>query len=274
MYVLFDSGGTRTRVATSTDGHTLGEHVEVFESNGLFDVDMCSIASAARKLAGNHRIEGIIGGVAGVLDSSKSSLTHAPHKRHWEGKSIAKALSSEFGAPVRLENDTALVALGEAHFGAGQGHSIVAYLTFSTGVGGARVEGGNLTSHTSSFEPGHQLFLHSDLTYSTLEDVASGAQLARRYGSTRAAFANPGVRDSIERAVAIGVHNTLAYWSPDVVVLGGGLVTGTEGHVVNLDAVVAHVQRYSSVVSIPPIVKASCGQNGGLLGALTQVRYL
>ena len=76
--------------------------------------------------------------------------TYEDRRRHryqqvgWERLPIATTLEKEFDLPVSMENDCNLAALAEAHFGAGQGHRTVFYVTLGTGVGGGIVHDGHI----------------------------------------------------------------------------------------------------------------------------------
>ena len=83
-------------------------------------------------------------------------LVNAPHLPGWIRKPFSERLKAELACPVFLENDSAIVALGEAHHGAGKGDDIMAYLTVSTGMGGARIVHGAIDVNVFGFEPGHQ----------------------------------------------------------------------------------------------------------------------
>jgi len=70
---------------------------------------------------------------------------------------LALALERELGLPVRVENDAALAALGEARFGADAPVADLIHLTLGTGVGGGLVLGSELHTGTDgmAMEIGH-----------------------------------------------------------------------------------------------------------------------
>ena len=102
-------------------------------------------------------INAAAGGVPGILNKEKTVLLSAPNLEKWEDVFLKEALEKALDVPVRLENDAALGALGEAVFGAGKDKRIVAYFTVSTGVGGARVTDGRLDEGAFGFEPHRQI---------------------------------------------------------------------------------------------------------------------
>jgi glucokinase len=76
-----------------------------------------------------------------------------------------------------------LAGLAEAHFGAGQGKSRVAYMNIGSGIGGALVIDGRLyaSQGEGASEIGHLRIRpgHPGAPWQTLEDLASGWSLAR-----------------------------------------------------------------------------------------------
>jgi predicted NBD/HSP70 family sugar kinase len=117
---------------------------------------------AAREVCNGERVTGIAGGVRVILDHEKTMMLSDPGGTlpDWQRKPLASALSKRLdGAPVYIENDKAVVGLGEATYGAGVGYGIVAYHTVSTGVGGVRTEDGKISRASAGFEPGHQIIV-------------------------------------------------------------------------------------------------------------------
>lgn len=144
---------------------------------------------AIRELVGDESVEGIAGGIRGALSAHKTGIISEVILTDWVNHEITTDIAAPFGAPAYLENDAAVVGLGEVHYGGGRGHQIVAYHTVSTGVGGARFVDGQLDMARVNFEPGHQIldfdrsFLDASLL-PTLENLVSGAALERRRHET------------------------------------------------------------------------------------------
>src|SRR6185503_10097023 len=99
----------------------------------------------------------------------------------WKAKPLADDLEALFHAPAYLENDTAIVGLGEAVYGAGKGVQIVVYVTVSTGVNGVRVVDGMIEKSRQGFEIGGQ-YLSMNPQH-TLEELVSGTAVTERFGS-------------------------------------------------------------------------------------------
>ncbi|MFO0718887.1 MAG: ROK family protein [Candidatus Paceibacterota bacterium] len=274
MYLLFDIGGTNTRVAFSKDGKDIGEPV-VFPTPQDFEEAMKAMKKALVDLGvavGSFKIA--CGGVPGVFDKVAGSLTFSPNLPDWVGKALREKLFQSFGVPVHIENDASLVGLGEAHYGAGKGFSIVEYITVSTGVGGARIVDGKIDEKSVGFEPGQEVMTFgaenvgtSSGEKTTFENAVSGTALEKRFGKKPKEVTDPQVWEELAEKLAFGLHNTIVLWSPDVLVLGGSMIVGDPA--ISVERTDFYLQKMLKIFPKPPILKkAELGALGGLWGAL------
>lgn len=226
-------------------------------------------------LADKREVTAIVGGIAGPLNEGQTMLVKSPNLSGWVGHDIKNALHEAYKVPVELENDAALVGLGEAHFGAGRGKSIVAYLTVSTGVGGVRIIDGKIDRASLGFEPGHQI-IDADNTLcptcdgNDLEAYVSGTSIEKRFGVKPYEIHDPAVWDELAKFLAYGLNNTIVYWSPDIVVVGGSMMKEVG---IPIPAVKKHLAEILKIFpNIPDIEKAELGDFGGLYGSLALAR--
>lgn len=106
---------------------------------------------------GHERLLGIALGVPGLVDQDTGDLLFAPNLR-WKDVAIKRLLSVAFpGAPVFVENEANLAALGEYFYGAAKGYDDVLYISTGVGLGGAIVRRGQIVRGKSGFaaEFGH-----------------------------------------------------------------------------------------------------------------------
>jgi glucokinase len=171
MFILVDIGSAKTRVARSLDLETLDQTVVLATPND-YRSGRDRLIALAQELSGGGRVEALAVGAPGVISRDRRTLMHAPNLAGWDGASLVDDLQHVLGAPVILENDTAMVGLGEAIFGAGRGATILAYVTVSTGVNGARIVDGVIDRAIFNFEIGEQI-LGTVLDAPTLEDLVS-----------------------------------------------------------------------------------------------------
>lgn len=269
-YVLFDIGGTNTRVGVSHDGKTISSS-EMFKTPKDFDSGVDAIVSTVNYLLKEEKPKIAAGGVAGPLTRDKSGTVNAPHLPGWSGRPLKIELSTKLGCEVYLENDTAMAGLGEAVFGAGKNSNIVSYLTISTGVNGIRVVDKKLEVSSLGFEVGHQIIdLDGSLRHAELEDLISGSALERRYGKRPQDITDPSIWEDVARFVAIGLNNLIVFWSPDIIVLGGSMMKK-----ISIERVKMHLRNTLKMYpGLPEIVKGELADLGGLWGALHYLNSL
>jgi len=271
-YLLFDIGGTNTRVALSNDLKSF-ETPEKFKTPKKFDEGIEEIVKVAKELAPKG-LEGVAGGIRGTLNHDNTELVMDYTLSDWIEKPILKTLEKKLNTKVLLENDAALCGLGEANFGAGKGHEIVVYHTVSTGVGGAKIENGKIDNSYYGFEPGRQIIdvdrtiLGEDIL-PTLENLVSGTAVEERVGSKPYEIPQEdAIWDQLAFYLANGLRNSVMYWSPDIIVLGGSMVVGDPR--IFLEDIKKHAETVIGVdMPVPEIVDAKLGDYGGLYGAMS-----
>lgn len=278
MYLVFDVGGTKMRVARSEDCKTFSEPL-IVPTPQSFDEGIVKLKELFNQASEGKKPVAVCGGVAGPFNRERDRLTRAPHLPDWAGKPLKAELESLLDLPVFLENDTALVGLGEAVVGAGIGRPIVAYITVSTGVGGVRIVNDHIDVHTNSFEPGHQYIDFSDYdigqcscgSYGHLETYVSGTDFLRRFGKRpEEVDSTSEIWDIQARILAFGLANTVVHWTPDMIVLGGSMMK-IPG--IPLDAVRRHLAELLTIYEHPPLVEKSLlADLGGLHGGLAYLR--
>lgn len=273
MYIAFDIGGTKTRVAVSHDCISFNEP-EVFATEKKFENGVANIIKVIKAKTGNKKIFALGGGVAGPLNKEKTELVNSPNLRNWKHKPLVQTLSIALDAPVYLENDTAIVGLGEAVAGAGKNYPIVAYVTISTGVNGARIVDKRIDRSSFGFEIGHHIINGAAMTRSarggTVEDIISGSAIEKKYHIKPWEVDDPKIWNEIGLWTARAMVNTAVFWSPDAIVLGGSMMK-TKG--ISLSTVKKY---YDALLNIfpekPLLLKAELGDIGGLHGGLAYIR--
>lgn len=271
MYIVFDIGGTNTRVGISEEGRTIARTV-IYETPVSFERGIAMLKKAIASLTGERSVTAIAGGIAAVLDMRRSELVAAPNLPEWTHKPLRAWLQDALSAPVFIENDAALEGLGEAINGAGKGDAIVAYLTIGTGIGGTRIVHGDIDLNVSGFEPGHQIILaethaHGVETHD-LESLVSGRALIGRYGAKIFTDVTHPAWKEAARVLAYGIYNTVLYWSPTSVILGGGVCKS-----IPCASIKEQISLLPQIFSPMPDVRyAVLGDISGLYGALAILR--
>ena len=231
MYILFDIGGTKMRVAGSRDCKEFVSEPVIVDTPKDFEEGMKVLKQTIVDISNGEDIEMMGGGVAGPFNQETGCLVGGPNLNDWIDKPFASNLKDEFNVPVHVENDTANVGLGEMHYGAGSKEGVGVYITVSTGVGGARFVDGYIDAAAVGFEPGHEIIdpdksMCPDCENGELESYIGGAATEKRLGVKPYEITDPVFWDTYAKYLAYGLNNTIVHWSPNVVVLGGSMIVG------------------------------------------------
>jgi glucokinase len=279
--VSVDLGGTNTRVAI-VDAAGRIEAREV-EPTARMDEHPDELVGLVKRVADGSGADRAVIGVPGRVDHGLGRLEYAPNlPLHWATHISEAELASSLGMPVALANDADLAAVGEYRFGAARGTMDMVYLTMSTGVGCGVILGGKLLHGRRSLaEAGHTTIdARADEGARTFEQTSSGTalgRLAERHGLAARGkdlvelvrAGDPAARrawDDLVRAAGFGVASLAHLFSPEVIVIGGGLgLTGDLLYDPLRTALADHGPR-----DLPEpirIARAELGDDAGLIGA-------
>ncbi|MFH1781404.1 MAG: ROK family protein, partial [Patescibacteria group bacterium] len=205
MYILFDVGGTNLRIATSTNLKKL-DNFKIVKTPKNYNQALEIFREHA-----DEKVKGVAGGLPCTFKNSKKQIAICPNLPKWNNKNIYNDLSKIFKTKnIKLENDAALAGLGEAVHGAGKKYKIISYLTLSTGIGGAKIVDKKLVENYLGYEPGFQI-----IDFKNKQQLIAGSDLNK--------IKKPDWED-INNRLAAGIYNSIIFWSPEVVVLGGGML--------------------------------------------------
>ena len=97
----------------------------------------------------SSQLDSISIAAAGVINFNKGLITSSPNLPGWCDIPLRDIVREKYRVNTFLINDASAAALGEHHFGAGEGVNNLIYLTVSTGVGGGIIINGELYSGAS-----------------------------------------------------------------------------------------------------------------------------
>src|SRR5215470_6072393 len=120
-----DLGGTNLRIAAvNEEGRllekvTLGTKVALGRDSVIND--MCdAIRHLSEKYQSGGRLLGVGIGVPGIIDMQTGMVRESPNLPGWSDYPVRKEIETRLQAPVILENDANVAALGEKWLGAGR----------------------------------------------------------------------------------------------------------------------------------------------------------
>ena len=265
MYILIDIGGTNTRVALTRDRETFGDP-SIFPTEQNFDTWFSQVLHHITALTGGEQITAIILGMAGSFSPDHSSVYASPHLPEWRGINLREKLGGWFNCATVIENDTALVGLGEALYGGGRGHDIVVYITISTGVGGVRIVDGKVDRNKFGFEIGHQIVNEGK----EIEYYLAGSSHQTRFGMPSKEIKDKKFWKEVNYYTGVLAANTTMYWSPSVIVFGGPVMKDID--IIEVENVMGGFTKIYE--TLPAITRNELGDLGGLYGGMALSKQL
>jgi len=300
LAIGIDLGGTQVRAALiDEDGNVLKRAAlptAAAAGPSVVTDQLHELATSVSASASRHQLVGVGVSSPGPIDTERGIALSIPTLAGFVDVPFAQMIEDRIGLPVWLENDGIAAALGEWRFGAGRQKQNLVYVTVSTGIGGGVVSDGRLLRGRRGLAGhiGHMTIVRDGQpcpcgNKGCWEAYASGTAFGQRArlragpiatllgdGASidgRAVFAAAPQGDTLalelvsEEAdlLGIGIANLLHLYSPDVVVVGGGMASG-------FDLLHPGIIARISVAAMPafrdtPIVRAALGDNSGLIGA-------
>ncbi len=301
--LALDIGGTHMRAAVFPENQSKPagqKRIQTYaEGENSLERLLALIKDVTPENAAVHAV-GI--GIPGVIDPETEMIVTAPNLEDWVGIPIAQRIEDAIGAPTALGNDANLAALGEWHFGAGQGHMHLVYLTISTGIGGGVISGGRLLKgkHGMAGELGHVTILPGGPVCSCgqrghLEALSSGPGIMKyvaeqlKLGRESSLSGNPDpkqislaaregdplAKEAFDRAgyyLGLMIANTLMIFNPSIVILGGGVSQTGELLLEPVRKAVRQSVLSTAYLEDLTIRQAALGDDAGLFGALALAR--
>lgn len=312
LLLALDFGGTKLSAASIVNGeHAWRERRRTLSAaNATAENDLRIMLQMARDLLQERRPAAIGVSFGGPVDYERSLVRLSHHVPGWEETPLGQLLEEALQAPVAVDNDANVAALGEQRFGAGRGLRHLFYVTVSTGVGGGWILNGQPWRGAQGMagEIGHTVvdprgprclcgkrgcverlasgpYMAQDARQRLQEQPHQGAILRRLCDgdlqaidgellSQAAAAGDALAREILDRgawALGVGLGNAANLVNPQRVVLGGGVTKAGERWW-------RRVQETADAVSLPEvdvdITLAELGDDAPLWGAVALAQAL
>jgi len=223
-----DLGGTKVQAARIVGGKIQQSWKQLITSSGSEEQVVDEVKTAISAVM-TPEVHGIGIGVPSIVDVEKGIVYDVQNIPSWKEVPLKSILEAAFGIPVSMNNDANCFALGEFHFGKGQGTQNFIGLIIGTGMAAGIVLNGQLYNgrHGGAGEFGMIPYLDQYVEYYAsgqfFENVhqVSGLAVARSAAIGEATalsmFAEYG------RHLANGIKSILYTLDPDRIVLGGSV---------------------------------------------------
>jgi glucokinase-like ROK family protein len=246
-------------------------------------------------------------GIPGPVEFRTGRPISPPIMPGWDGYPIRPRFAEAYDAPVWVDNDVNVLALGEWRSGIAEGHDNVVFVKIGTGIGAGLISDGQLHrgSQGSAGDVGHIQVVDDKSVVcrcgnvGCLEAVAGGEALARsgaaaaREGrsdllrtavdqtgtltaedvSRAAAFGDPVAVELLQtagRRIGAMLASVVNFFNPSLIVIGGGVAFSGD-HL--LASIRETVYRRSLPLATRDLVikRSSLGGLGGVIGVAAMV---
>ena len=269
--LVADLGATSIDVALTTlDGRILGHHDEPARIEAGPEACLDRVEELFDQLiATTPRVPGRLWGIGiavpGPVEFATGRPISPPIMPGWDGYPIRERFADRYGAPVWVDNDVNVLALGEWRSGVAAGHDDVVVIKIGTGIGAGIISDGRLHrgAQGSAGDVGHIQVVDDPTVVcrcgniGCLEALAGGAALARageqaaldgrsprlrtaldQRGSVTAedvaraaSFGDPvavALLQSAGRRVGSMLASVVNFFNPSLIVIGGGVANSPD----------------------------------------------
>ncbi len=226
-----DIGGTKFTAALFRGGSMARRESRRTDREGGREWMLAQLRDIGRRWREEEEFTAIGVGFGGPVDYASQQVVLSTHVGGWQGFDLPAWLREEFGAPVLMDNDANVGALGEGLHGAGRGFRPLFYMTLSTGIGGGILLESGIYRGADSYagEIGH-LNIRPDGppclcgSNGCFERMCCGLWLEQDYGrSARELMQDAAFVERYVVDLARGLKAAIMLLNPARIVIGGGI---------------------------------------------------
>ena len=273
--LAIDIGGTKFSMAVFDGERMVERGSRATDRSGGRDWMLDQIASVVTGWRGRYTFERCGIGFGGPVDFRAQRVALSTHVGGWENFDLTGYVHGIAGAPVVMDNDANVGALGEQRYGAGKGCDPLFYMTLSTGIGGGIIAGGRVYRGADSYagEIGHLTIRPNGPeclcgSNGCLERLCCGLWLERDHGRpAKELMRDPGFVEHYVVDLALGLKSCTMLLNPERIVIGGGISKAGEALFAPLRFALRRQITSWSRARID-VVPAALGDDSVLWGAL------
>lgn len=229
--LAIDIGGTKFTMALFAEGRMVERETRATDRDGGREWMLERIREIGLAWRAREPFQATGVGFGGPVDYAAQQVVLSTHVGGWNNFDLPRFLRETFGAPVLMDNDANVGALGEGLHGAGQGHRPLFYMTLSTGIGGGILTAEGVLRGADSYagEIGH---INIDPegpeclcgSRGCFERMCCGLWLERDHGMpAHVLLADPAFVERYVVKLARGLKAAVMLLNPSRIVIGGGI---------------------------------------------------
>lgn len=253
-----DIGGTKTLVARLNNAGVIKESTR-FPTPKNYTVFLRELAKVVADITTDDVIACTVA-APGLIDRTRG-VVKAFGNLPWRDVPLKQDVERILSCPTLLENDANLAGLSESKLLTQ--YPCVLYVTVSTGIGTGIIKNQEIDPEFADSEGGH-IMLEEQGQLKPWEEFASGRAIVRKFGKRAGEIDDDKTWRIITKNIALGLFDLCAFIQPDVIVLGGGVMTHFERFD---DLLLEAMKKFETPLTpIPPIVKAQRPEEAVIYG--------
>ena len=265
MYLAIDVGGTKTLLCEVADDGAI-KHSIKFKTPRDYQEFLKELEGNVANLSTKDFQKAAIA-LPGKVDRTHGVGLYFGNLG-WENVPVQADLERLLHCPVLIENDANLAGLGEAQF-VDQDKEKVLYITVSTGIGSAFIVNKSLHPSTIDAEIGHQLLEHNG-RLERWEHFASGKAIVEKFGKRASEIDDHNTWYKIAHNLAGGFLTATATYTPDIIIVGGGVGTHLDKFKPTLIEILKIYEN--PLLTVPPIEQAKHPEEAVIYGCYQLIK--
>lgn len=251
MFLAIDVGGSKVLLSVFDDAGTVLKSSKI-KTPIMYPDFIRDVKEQIHELIGAEQPKACAIALPATLDRDGGVALYFGNLP-WENVHIREDLSDVLHCPIVLENDAKLAGLAEA-YSLRKFYKRVLYITISTGIGIGLVVDGKI-DQTVSDAGGRGVILEHNGKVMAWEEFASGRAINQKTGKLASEIEDPSEWYIVSRNIAIGLINLIGAYSPECIVIGGGVGAHLEKFHEQLHEEL-ELYRSRMIITMPQITKA------------------
>lgn len=237
MYLIFDIGGTSTKVGIIDNEKIIEKYSEPRKEN-LEDF-IKFLDDEILRCKEKYNLKGVGFSSPGTVDSLTGNIGGISALEYIHTFNFAKHLQDKHNLPVSIENDANCAALAQLYFDNPK-EKLIAFFIIGSGIGGAVIKDGNLVKgrRLETGEFGYMLLKNEDGQYTNMSQLSTMPNVVRRLKEKYNIDEKPHIVlekyfekeepyysevNSMFEHLCMGIYNVQYTLDPEVIYIGGGI---------------------------------------------------
>lgn len=266
MYLIFDIGGTSTKIGLLEDDKIIQKYSEARKDT--LEEFIIFLEKEIEENIKKFNIKGVGFSSPGTVDSLTGNIRGESAIEYIHTYNFAKHVQDKYNLPVAIENDANCAALAQMYFDKPNEKNI-AFVIIGTGIGGAIINNGELLRgrRLESGEFGYMLLKNNNGEYTNLSRLATIPNVMKKLKDNYDIEEKPHIIlekyfikeepfyteiNEMFQYLCMGLYNIQYTYDPEVIYIGGG-ISQSENYIEELKRILKTSAFKMADIEIRPV---------------------